>query len=113
ETRAVTKPYTHQLNTEFHAISGTYVLEKEIPVEVNGRAVLCAVGNAVVDSSCCGMGGCRYALVPGYVKRLKKRKNEAGLWISEVEPVADPEIRKEITRRIQKEEWVNQVQFWD
>lgn len=109
----MTKEYSHELNREFQSISGKYVLEKELSIEVDGKVVLCVIGNAIVDSSCCGFGGCRYALVPGYVRRLKTRKNDSGLWVSEVEPVVNPESRKEITRLIKKKEWVNQVQFWD
>ncbi|MFO7987343.1 MAG: hypothetical protein R6U38_15900 [Desulfatiglandaceae bacterium] len=109
----MTKAYVHQLNTEFHSISGKYVLEKEFSMRVDGKPVLCVVGNAVVDSSCCGLGGCRYALVPGYVERFKTRKNDDGLWLSEVAPIVVPQARKQIARLIKQKEWVNQVQFWD
>ena len=109
----MTKEYSHELKREFQSISGRYVLEKEVSIEVEGKEVLCIIGNAIVDSSCCGVGGCRYALVPGYVMRPKIRKNDNGLWVSEVEPVVDLESRKEITQLIKKKEWVNQVQFWD
>lgn len=88
-------------------------MEEEGRIEMDGNAVLYIVGNAIVDSSCCGVGGCRYALVPGYVRRYKTRKNGRGLWLSEVEPIVDPETRKEIAEYLKREEWVNQVQFWD
>lgn len=107
------REYPHELKREFQSISGKYVLEKEVSIEVDGKAVLYVVGNAIVDSSCCGVGGCRYALVPGYVKKIKTRKNDSGLWVSEVEPVVDPKSRKEITQLIKQKEWVTQVQFWD
>ena len=109
----MTRDYAHELKKEFQSISGKYVLEKEISVEVDGKTVLYIVGNAIVDSSCCGVGGCRYALVPGYVRKLKTKRNESGLWVSQVEPVVDPESRKKITQLIKQKEWVNQVQFWD
>ncbi len=109
----MTRDYPHELKKEFQSISGKYVLEKEISVEVDGKTVLYIVGNAIVDSSCCGVGGCRYALVPGYVRKLKTKRNESGLWVSQVEPVVDPESRKKITQLIKQKEWVNQVQFWD
>jgi hypothetical protein len=107
------KDYSPELKRQFQSISGRYELEKEARIRVDGKNVLYVVGNAIVDSSCCGVGGCRYALVPGYLQRYKIRKNDHGLWVSEVEPVVDPESRKKITQLIKRKEWVNQVQFWD
>ena len=105
------REYTHELNREVRSISGGYVLEKEEKFEIHGKEVLYVVGNAVVDSSCCGVGGCRYALVPGYVKKFKTRQDEQGLWISEVEPVIDRATRQEITLVLKEKEIVQQVQF--
>ena len=105
------REYTHELNREVRSISGGYELEKEEKFEIHGKEVLYVVGNAVVDSSCCGVGGCRYALVPGYVKKFKTRQDEQGLWISEVEPVIDRATRQEITLVLKEKEIVQQVQF--
>ena len=105
------REYTHELNKEIRSISGGYELEMEGKLEIRGKEVLYVVGNAIVDSSCCGMGGCRYALVPGYVKKLKTRQDEQGLWISEVEPIIDNRTRQEITRVLMETEIVQQVQF--
>jgi len=105
------REYTHELNREVRSISGGYEFEKEGSLQIDGREVLYVVGNAVVDSSCCGAGGCRYALVPGYVKKFKTRQDEQGLWISEVEPIIDRAIRQEITRVLEEKEIVQQVQF--
>ena len=105
------REYTHELNREVRSISGGYEFEKEGSLQIDGREVLYVVGNAVVDSSCCGVGGCRYALVPGYVKKFKTRQDDKGLWISEVEPVIDRATRQEITRVLKEKEIVQQVQF--
>jgi hypothetical protein len=105
------REYAHELNREVRSISGGYELEREEKFEIHGKEVLYVVGNAVVDSSCCGVGGCRYALVPGYIKRFKARQDEQGLWISEVEPVIDGATRQEITRVLKEKEIVQQVQF--
>ena len=107
----MTKVYTHELGREVRSISGSYELEKEAKLEIHGKEVLYVVGNAVVDSSCCGVWGCRYALVPGYVKKLKTRQDDHGLWISEVEPVIDGATRQKITRVLKEKETVQQVQF--
>ena len=111
EARQMIREYTHELNREVRSISGGYELEKEEKFEIHGKEVLYVVGNAIVDSSCCGVGGCRYALVPGYVRQFKTRQDEQGLWISEVEPIIDRATRQEITRVLKEKEIVQQVQF--
>ena len=105
------REYTHELNREVRSISGGYEFEREGNLQIDGREVLYVVGNAVVDSSCCGVGGCRYVLVPGYVRQFKTRQDEEGLWISEVEPIIDMATRQQITRVLKEKEIVQQVQF--
>ena len=105
------REYTHEIGREVRSISGGYEFEREGNLQIDGRKVLYVVGNAVVDSSCCGVGGCRYALVPGYVRQFKTRQDEQGLWISEVEPIIDMATRQEITRVLKEKEIVQQVQF--
>ena len=107
----MTREYTHDIGREVRSISGGYEFEKEGNLQIDGREVLYVVGNAVVDSSCCGVGGCRYALVPGYVRQFKTRQDDHGLWISEVEPIIDMATRQEITRVLKEKEIVQQVQF--
>jgi len=105
--------YTHtELNEELYAISGHYSLEKEVRLKYNNREVLYAVGQAVMDSSCCGMGGCRYALVPGYIVNWQNETNEAGLPVSEVEPISDKATQDDISRVIKAVEIISQVDFW-
>lgn len=111
EAGQVIREYTHELNREIRSISGGYELEREGKFEIHGKEVLYVVGNAIMDSSCCGVWGCRYALVPGYVKKFKTRQDEQGLWISEVEPVIDGATRQKITRLLEEKELVQQVQF--
>ncbi len=105
------RDYTHELGTEVRSISGGYELEREETMEIAGRQVLYAVGNAVADSSCCGYWGCRYAVVPGYVVRWKYRLDVNGRSVSSVEPLSDPEVRQDITRFLERNEAVTQVQF--
>lgn len=108
----MTKQYIHQeMNREVTAIGGHYVLVKEARLLFQGREVLYIVGHAAFDTSCCGAGGCAYALVPGYILRWKTRRNEDGLVVSEVEPVDDPGVRERLRAFIEKEEVVHQVRF--
>jgi hypothetical protein len=111
-TNPLTREYTHiELNVEVQSIGGHYILEKEVRMPYHGEEVLYVVGTGVVDTSCCGMGGCRYAIVPGYVLEWKYRTNKDGLPVSEMMPIRDENIRKELQDRIKKEELVQLVEF--
>jgi len=106
------KEYIHQrLNQEITAIGGYYVLMKEARLPLQGREVLYVVGYAVIDTSCCGIGGCAYALVPGFILDWRCKKNEDGLAVSQVEPIHDEAIQKEVRRLIEKKETVQQASF--
>ena len=105
--------YTHsQLNEELYAISGHYSLEKEVRLKYNNSEVLYVVGHAVIDTSCCGTGGCRYALVPGYIINWQNETNESNLPVSEVETISDKAIKDDIQRIIKEKEVITQVDFW-
>ena len=108
----MTKEYTHELNKEIRSISGGYELDKEEKVEMDGKEVLYAVGNAELDSSCCGYWGCRYALVPGFVVNWKHKENDNGIPVSTVEPITDENVKEKLTKLLETKEMVNQVRFW-
>lgn len=106
------KDYIHDLNKEVRSISGWYSFHREEKISHQGKEFLYLVGVGVVETSCCGVGGCAYVLVPGAVINWKMRANEEGLWISQVEPVTDEALQKELTQIILQKETVSQVQFW-
>ena len=104
--------FVHQeLNREITAIGGHYVLTKEVRLPFRGREVLYLVGCAVVDTSCCGAGGCAYALVPGFILEWKRQTDGDGLAVSQVEPIRDEATQREIGRLIEEAEPVHQVIF--
>ena len=106
--------YIHQtLNSdaEIKTISGHFTVEKEKRLAYKDKSILCVIGMGIIDSSCCGVGGCRYALVPGYIRQWKK-KNKSGLHISEVEPISDENVKKELSNILKEAEVVTQVDFW-
>ena len=104
--------YAHPLlGEEITAIGGHYVLTKEVRVPHHDREILYLVGYAVLDSTCCGVGGCAYAIVPGFVLDWKFKKDLAGRPVSEVKPIQDPLVQKEIRQLLQKKEMVHQVNF--
>lgn len=97
--------------SEVRSVSGGYHLEKEGRAVVGGREVLYLVGYGVVDSACCGTGGMRYALVPGYLVSYHARTNSEGRPVSEVEPIEDSDARQSVSSLIQLRESIQQVQF--
>lgn len=104
--------YIHQdLNQEIRAIGGHYVLVKEARLPYHGREVLYLVGHAAFDTSCCGPGGCAYALVPGFVANWHSDQTEEGLFISQFEPIENADIQNDIRRLIERLEIVQQVNF--
>ena len=100
-----------ELGQEITAIGGHYVFNTEQRLSFNDCDVLYLVGYAVVDTSCCGIGGCAYAMVPGYVRRWKFKKNETDGHVSEVESVKEADDQAAISRLIRKKENVQQVTF--
>jgi len=109
----VIERYTHEgLNEEIRSIAGYYLFEEEKRLYYNKREVLYIVGFGAIDNSCCGAGGCRFALIPGYVVGWKTETDEDGRSVSEVETIVDKDSRAEIFRMIQENETVGQVEFW-
>ncbi len=100
-----------ELNTEVVAIGGNYQLTHEKRIQFKGRELLYFTGFAVFDTTCCGTGGCAYALVPGFIIEWKISKNEEGLPVTRVEPVREEVVQKEIQSRILQSEMVQQVKF--
>ena len=99
------------LNKAVRTISGHYILSREKRLPYNGREVLYLIGCAVVDSSCCGPGGCSYALVPGYIKDWKYKTDGGDLSVSRVQPIRDAGDQSQIRQMIMKVESVQQVNF--
>jgi len=105
--------YTHlKLNEDVSCIAGFYTPQKEVRLKYNSREVLYVIGQAVIESSCCGVGSWGYAIVPGYILNWQNKRNEAGLPVSEVEPISDEEARNNIRQIIQTNEAIPQIEFW-
>ncbi|MBA7680231.1 hypothetical protein ES703_88542 [subsurface metagenome] len=50
--------------------------------------------------------------MPGYILNWQNKRNEAGLPVSEVEPISDEEARNNIRQIIQTNEAIPQIEFW-
>lgn len=96
--------YLHQApGTEVPFAAGHYSILEEQRLAYRAREVLIVVGVATVASACCGIQGCRFVNVPGYVLAWKTRLSESGVPVSVVEPVEGEaeqfEIREMLERR--------------
>ncbi len=104
--------FTHPvLNDPVTAIGGTYVLTGEQKIGYQGEQLLVFTGHAVFDTSCCGAGGCAYALVPGFVESYRCGKDDAGRWLSRVRLIEGAQLRKTVTAAIRAQTNAHQVQF--
>jgi hypothetical protein len=104
--------FTHpQLGQEVTAIGGHYVFGKEIRLPFHSREILYFVGYAVLDTTCCGVGGVAYVLVAGYIRQWKYKKNQDDRLVSQIETIDDQALQKEVRKAIQKKEMVYQVTF--
>jgi hypothetical protein len=104
--------YIHQLpGTEIRSISGHYTIIEEGRMNHGGRMLLYEVGVAVVDSACCGTGGCRFVHVAGYITAWRRRTGSDGQAVSDVEPVADMEDRKAIKTLLDRQFPYSQISF--
>ena len=109
----MTIKYTHlELNENVNCVAGYYTPQKEVRLKCDSREVLYVIGRAVIESSCCGTGDWGYALVPGYIVNWQTERNDAGLPVSEVEPVSDEAVKDSIRKIIKEAEGVSQTEFW-
>ena len=107
-----TREYAHiPLDEEVRAIGGYYVLEKEVRMPFRGEEVLYVIGMSLIDSSCCGVTGGKYAIVPGYILDWHVGSNADGLPTTHVQPIRDEETRREITKLIKQSDLVQHVEF--
>lgn len=100
-----------RLGEEIRAVGGQYTMTKESRFAFGDREILYLIGCALFDTSCCGVGGCGYAIVPGFIRSWKTGKTQEGEETSLVEPVEEEQARRQITEIIIRQEMVQQVQF--
>ena len=106
------KEFIHPvLNEPVTAIGGSYILTARFRVAFDGNDLLYFTGVGIIDRSCCGVGGCAYALVPGFVAEWQYTTDDAGRPVSRVRPIESESVRQRITGMIQREHAVQQVTF--
>ena len=92
------------LNEQVTAIGGSYFILKEVRLPFDGEDLLYLVGTAIFDTTCCGTGGCAYALVPGFIRQWRYKTDKNGRPVSGVRPVLEERKRKKIREMIFKQE---------
>jgi hypothetical protein len=99
----VIKEYVHvPLGLEIRSVSGGYVLDREERISVLGREALCIAGVGIADTACCGMGGSRYAMVPGWVVEWKTGADGDGLAVSLVSRISDKDEQAAVAEAIKR-----------
>ena len=87
------------LGTEIEAPSGYYTPVEERFIDLAGKRLLYVLGNACIETSCCGTGSWSYARVEGYVVEAPHpdgAHDDAGRMSLEVETVEDAAERSAI-----------------
>jgi hypothetical protein len=100
------------LGEEEVTISGRYVFTEERREHFQGKTVLFLTGYAVVDATCCGVGGCAFCLVGGYVTQWRYRETSEGIPISEVELIEDEGTRTRISEELKQKTMCTQINFY-
>ena len=115
-TQPATVEYVHlPLGEDVLAFAGYYTPEEEVRLPFQGREVLYVTGHVAVESACHG-GTCEpqnywYGSVQGYVVRWQHDRNDAGLPVSEVEPIRDRDTRRELEEIISSRDAVSRIDF--
>jgi len=99
-----------KIGEEVESIAGFYVYTDEKRLQLNGRELLYFVGYSVTNKSCCGVGGCMFATVAGFIKKYAIMK-DGTIIQSEVEPILDEETQAKVEKLLQKQ-GIMQVGFY-
>jgi hypothetical protein len=104
--------YIHkEMGKEIKSISGYFTYHEERRLNFLGRDILCIVGAGIVENSCCGIGGCRFIEVPGYIVSWKSEVDKFGNSMSKVEPIKDEDEKNEIKSVLEKLYSYSQINF--
>ena len=106
------KSYVHkEIGEEISSISGHMTILEENRFDYQGRDVLCVICAAVVDNSCCGVYGCLFVEVPGYVLSDNRGKSENAPVVSKVVPITGREAQEQISAALNRIYPYSQIYF--
>jgi hypothetical protein len=100
-----------EIDQQVTAIGGSYFILKEVRMPYEKEEILYFIGAAVFDTTCCGTGGAAYALVPGFIRKWKFKKDLNGRPVTRVTPISSSNTKQRIKKIINKNESIHQVDF--
>ncbi|MDM8000844.1 MAG: hypothetical protein QUS33_12865 [Dehalococcoidia bacterium] len=105
--------FTHpELGQEIRSLAGYYVPREEQTIIYNGREVLLLLGDACIDSSCCGCASWSYIQVPGFLVKRHVRGTGAKPDVSEVDTIEDKAVRDDLVQSLGKKYPGARVEVW-
>ena len=107
------KEFTHpELGEEIRSISGYYVPREEQVMPYQGKEVLLLLGDACIDSSCCGCASWSYIQVPGFLVKKHVRGSTEKPGVSEIDTIEDKAVRDELAQSLGKKYPGARVEVW-
>ena len=108
------RQYAHlPLDEPIEYPSASYWVSKEEAIPYKGREVLCIFRETSAIICCAGCSpGFSSILIPGFIEKLKYKRREDGLFVSDVEPIEDEDMMEDV-RKIVRERYNSiQVEFF-
>ncbi len=107
--------YAHlPLNEEIEYSTGSIWKSEEETMTYGEEEVLYFVGNTSAMGGCCAgyYPPHKYIMIPGYLKNWQCKTNDQGLPVSEIEPIRDDTIRKELLLLFRDKFKIDEVVIW-
>ncbi|HWR69965.1 MAG TPA: hypothetical protein VN415_02815 [Dehalococcoidia bacterium] len=105
--------FTHpELGQEIRSLAGYYVPREEQIMPYRGKEVLLLLGDACIDSSCCGCASWSYIQVPGFLVRKHVRGSAEKPQVSEVDTIEDKAVRDGLVQSLGEKYPGARVEVW-
>jgi len=105
--------FTHpDLGQEIRSLAGYYVPREVQVMPLNSKEVLLVLGDACIDSSCCGCASWSYIQVPGFLVRKHVRGGGEKPEVSEVDTIEDKTVRDALFQSLGKKYPGARVEMW-
>jgi hypothetical protein len=99
------------IGEEIRSAAGGYIVQKEALTKIGEKEILYYIASAFFDTSCCGAGGCGYAIVVGYVADHQFKQDKNGTLLTEVETIESENEKEKIKKILLDKEKLDQVVF--
>ena len=105
--------FTHpDLGQEIRSLAGYYVPREVQVMPLNSKEVLLVLGDACIDSSCCGCASWSYIQVPGFLVKKHVRGGGEKPEVSEVDTIEDKAVRDTLVQSLGKKFPGARVEMW-